>query len=237
MERIPLLVTNNGNTKIRKSSEGTPYRIASLSMAPDDIICPARKIAQCHRDCLFMAGRGQMKAVQTARRKKTKLWHQDRELFLQILMDELAAFIQSCRRSDHIPVARLNTISDIAWEQYGVPQLFRPLGLQMYDYTKRADRLDRTPDNYQLMFSYSAAPLYREEVLKALKTSAPMSVVFRGGLPKSFLDREVIDGDKSDLFNLKATNKIIGLRVKGSEAKQSQSPFIVNNPDFEEVAA
>jgi len=237
MERIPLLVTNNGNTKIRKSAEGTPFRIASLSMAPDDILCPNRKAAKCDVDCLFKAGRGMQKNVQDSRRRKTKLWHTNKELFLQWLMDDLSKFIRSCKKSGHIPAARLNTISDIAWENYGVPQLFRPLGLQMYDYTKRAERLGKTPSNYRLMFSYSAAPEYRSEVIKALKTSSPISVVFRGGLPSSYLGREVIDGDKSDILNLEAENKIIGLKLKGYAAQNSKSPFIVDNPEIARVAA
>ena len=238
MQELSLLVTNNGNTKVRKTAEGTPFRIASLSMAPDDIICKNRKIAECDKPCLFKSGRGQMQIVQNSRRAKTKLWHNDRDLFIDILTRELNAFIRSCKKSGHIPAARLNTISDIPWEDYGIPQLFSPLGLKMYDYTKIADRLGKTPDNYSLMFSYSSAPAYQEEVRKALATDCPISVVFRGGMPSSFLGREVIDGDRSDLFNLEAQGKIIGLKLKGGkEIQSSSSPFIVDNPEIEEAAA
>jgi hypothetical protein len=87
------------------------------------------------------------------------------------------------------------------------------------------------------MFSYSGAPNYHAQVLKAIKTSAPISVVFRGGLPGSFLGREVIDGDKSDLINLSSENKIIGLKLKGYDAQESQSRFIVDNPERVGVAA
>ena len=108
----------------------------------------------------------------------------------------------------------------------------------MYDYTKRVDRLGRTPDNYSLMFSYSGAPAYRRDVDRALETEYPISVVFRGGLPGEFLGREVIDGDKSDLFNLKAKNKIVGLKLKGGkEIQSSRSAFIVDNPELIGVAA
>jgi hypothetical protein len=52
------------------------------------------------------------------------------------------------------------------------------------------------------------------------------------------MGREVIDGDLSDLFNLKARNKIVGLKLKGGKDIQlSQSPFIVDNPELLEVAA
>jgi hypothetical protein len=43
------------------------------------------------------------------------------------------------------------------------------------------------------------------------------------------MGRDVYDGDKSDLDNLGQRGKIIGLRVKGNEAKKSKSPFIVDS--------
>ena len=61
----------------------------------------------------------------------------------------------------------------------------------------------------------------------ALKTAAPISVVFNGPMPETFLGREVIDGDVSDLENLFSGKKIIGLKAKG-KAKKSDSDFIVN---------
>ena len=48
----------------------------------------------------------------------------------------------------------------------------------------------------------------------ALTTAAPISVVFNGPMPETFLGREVIDGDVSDLENLFSGNKIIGLKAR-----------------------
>lgn len=231
-----LLVTNNGNTKIKKSAEGSGYKIASLSMAPDDLICQNRKIAECDLDCLFKSGRGAMKVVERSRRAKTRLWHTDRDLFLKILRKDIEAHIRSSKKADLIPAVRLNTISDIPWEDYGIFQDYPEL--IGYDYTKIADRLGKTPPNYSLMFSFSQALGYRAEVDKVIETDFPISVVFRGGFPARFLGREVIDGDRSDLFNLEARGKVIGLKLKGGKAIQSSdSPFIVDNPDLVEVAA
>ena len=233
---MQLLSTNQSNTKIRKSAEGSPYRIASLSMKPDDIICPASKAADCRKDCLFHAGRGTMQSVINARSDKSRYWHNDRDGFLAQLCNELFRFIKSCKRSGDLPAARLNTISDINWEYYGIPSMFPELF--MYDYTKRAARLGKTPDNYKLMFSYSSAPAYQGSVAKALRTSAPIAVVFRGGFPDYYLNRPVIDGDKSDLFNLKSENQIVALKLKGGKSiQQSRSAFIVDNPELLKVAA
>ena len=82
------------------------------------------------------------------------------------------------------------------------------------------------------MFSYSAAPEYQNQVNIALKTDVPITAVFRGGLPAQFLGREVYDGDVSDIENIAQRGKIIGLRVKGHEAKKSRSPFVIPNPDL-----
>ena len=85
------------------------------------------------------------------------------------------------------------------------------------------------PNNYSLMFSYSKAKKYRKQVEIALTTDTPITVVFRGGLPTTYMGREVVDGDISDLDNLDARGKIVGLRVKGNEAKKSDSKFIVDS--------
>ena len=231
-----LLVTNGSNTKVRKSQKGSGYKIGSLSMAPDDIICLNRKIAKCDVDCLFKSGRGAMSNVQQSRRAKTKLWHQDRNLFLEILYKDIERHIKSSQRADLIPAVRLNVISDIGWENYGIFDRYPEL--VGYDYTKRPERIGKTPDNYKLMFSYSGAPDYQPMVKQALKTDIPISTVFRGGFPSTWLGREVVDGDQSDLFNLRAKNKIVGLKLKGGkDIQQSQSPFIVDNPELLEVAA
>ena len=85
----------------------------------------------------------------------------------------------------------------------------------MYDYTKLAHRLGRTPETYKLMFSYSGAQAYQNQVKTALKTDVPISAVFRGPMPAEFLGRRVIDGDASDLVNVMAGPVIVGLQAKG----------------------
>jgi hypothetical protein len=231
---MKLLNTNASNTKIMKSQTGTEYEIASLSLMPDSIICPAQTIAACKDPCLVSAGRGQMHSVAASRQSKSDLWHLDQAQFLETLTKEMAAFIKRCNTRGKLAAFRLNTISDIAWEKYGIPQLF-PQAL-LYDYTKLAARLGKTPDNYKLMFSYSAAPAYQNQVNAALKKDVPISAVFRGGLPATFLGRKVIDGDKSDLINLFSGNVVVGLKLKGGKRIQaSQSPFIVDNPELIEL--
>lgn len=232
---MKLLSTSSGNPKILKSEKGTDFRIADLSLWPNLSICPGSTAAGCFTDCLKISGRGQMSSVQKARMRKTELWMSDRPRFLELLFDQIHRFIKSCKRSGHRAAARLNVLSDIPWEKFDLFQSFPELF--GYDYTKRVARLGTTPKNYKLIFSYSGAPNYQGSVTKALKTSAPLAVVFRGGFPKSFLGREVIDGDASDLVNVRALGKVVGLKVKGAGAKRSKSPFFIDNPELLPVAA
>ena len=77
------------------------------------------------------------------------------------------------------------------------------------------------------MFSYSGKAEYQKQVAIALKHDVPISVVFYGEMPETFLGRRVIDGDASDLENLFSGKTIVGLKAKG-KAKKSESDFIVN---------
>ena len=217
---MKLLNTAAGNTKILKTQKGTDFRIASLSLYPNDTICPAAILAGCKAPCLVSAGRGAMNSVAQGRKNKTALFMESPATFVTKLENEIDNFISLCTKQGKRAAFRLNTISDIPWEKYGIPQNFP--NAQFYDYTKAANRLGKTPDNYGLMFSYSQTPKYQKQVARALETNAPIAVVFRGFVPvgKYFLGREIIDGDKSDIINTTAHNKICGLKLKGNKNKK-----------------
>lgn len=233
-----LLNTNNGNTKIAKSAKsklGTDLvRIASLSMMPDLILCPASELAGCRKVCLFTTGRGRFSNVQASRQAKTDWWHADRGEFLAQLRKEMHSFIKTCKRQSVKPVFRLNTISDIAWEtHFDLEGEFGDAFL--YDYTKRAKRLGNTPENYALMFSFSTRMLYKKQVIRALQTKVPMAVVGHCEMPKTFLGRPCIDGDASDIVNVQSGEVIVWLRAKG-DAKRDQSGFVVHDTTLVEQA-
>ena len=213
---MKLLDTSNTNHKIKKSQlSREAVRIASLSLFPDDLLCPSRHNADCANPCIVGAGCGAMGNVIAGRKNKTDFYHADRAAFIAQLKREFTNFWKLCSRNNVRGYVRLNTFSDIQWERRengSIPQSFPELTL--YDYTKLASRLDRVPDNYKLMFSYSDAPKYRNQVRRALKSDRPISVVFYGPMPDRFLDRPVINGDDSDLNNLYHTGYIVGLRFK-----------------------
>ena len=228
---MQLIDTSLSNTKIAKTQKEynpfkRPFRISSLSLYPNDEICPGSLLADCQEACLRSAGYGKFKNVKEGRQKKTELWLTNPDLFLELFANQLKNFQKLCDKQNVKAVHRPNTISDIDWERYGIPQLFPRMFF--YDYTKRPFRLTRVPKNCRLMFSFSGVPGYQNQVKAALKTDAPISAVFNGPFPNEFLGREVIDGDKSDLINLyKGKKKIIGLKAKG-DAKKDKTGFVIH---------
>jgi len=246
---MKLLDTTGGNPKLGKTARGgfdhgfgavesaavTRARVAGLSLYPDSVLCAGSKAAGCMDDCLKGQGRGQMDSVTEARQAKADWFYSDPYAFMVQLKGELESFRDTCKRSGAMPFVRLNVLSDIDWENYNVPQAFPEL--VFYDYTKRAARLGNTPDNYRLIFSYSGRAQYAGQVSRALKTLAPVAVVFRGGLPAHFLGRRVMDGDASDIANFRAVGQIVGLRAKGTSARDNQNGFIIDNPELLAVAS
>ena len=236
-----LIDTRATNTKVKKTQrkENTyfekPVRMASLSMHPDPLICAGSKAAGCMPGRLKGAGLAAVyDSVNKARQQKTDFWHADQSGFLTQLTRELSNFKKLCDRNNLQGVVRLNVLSDIAWEQFGIPQAFPELFF--YDYTKRAKRLGNTPDNYKLMFSYSDRPQYQKQVSMALPTGVPVAVVFKNRVPAEYLGRPVIDGDLSDLDNVMAGPVVVGLTAKGP-AKNDQTGFVVDGNMISRLAA
>jgi len=243
-----LLDTTGGNPKLGKTTRAgfdhgfseikgaavSRARVAGLSLYPDAVLCAGSKAAGCMADCLKEQGRGKMDSVAEARQAKADWFYSDPVGFFTQLKGELENFRDTCRRSGVMPFVRLNVLSDVDWETYHVPQAFPEI--TFYDYTKRASRLCKTPDNYRLIFSYSGRAQYARQVERAWRTGLPVAVVFRGGLPAQFRGRPVIDGDASDIANFRAIGKIVGLRAKGTSARDNQNGFIVDNPELVAIA-
>ena len=236
-----LFDTRATNPKVKKTQrkENTyfekPVRMASLSMHPDPIICAGSKAAGCMPECLKGAGLAAVyDSINKARQQKTDFWHADQVGFLAQARRELTNFDKLCERQELQGVVRPNVLSDIAWEQFGIPQAFP--NLFFYDYTKRAKRLGNTPENYKLMFSYSDRPQYQKQVAMALPTGVPVAVVFKNRVPAEYLGRPVIDGDLSDLDNVMAGPVVVGLTAKGP-AKNDKSGFVVDGNKIASLAA
>ena len=237
---MKLLDTQGANPKAKKSAKsefyGQPVRYATLSMMPNDKLCPMRQSAGCELPCLVTSGMaGVFPTVNASRQAKTDWWMNDRAGFLEQLKREMHNFMALCAKQGKLPVFRLNTISDIPWERH-LDMTYEFRNAVFLDYTKIASRLGNVPSNYHLIFSYSAKAEFAKQVAVAMKSKAPMSVVFRGKFPIVFMGRPVIDGDASDIVNAQKRGHIVGLKAKGKARNDVGNPFIVNTDNLIAVA-
>ena len=228
-----LLDRFGANTKLKKSSKGI-YNVAGLSLMPSLKFCPMSLIAQCFEECLKSAGRGKFNNVVKARNNKSNFYNNDKDLFIELLIHELKLHVINCKKNNVKPSARLNVLSDIPYEKTDIFNMFKEI--YFYDYTKRANRIEACNkiENYKLMFSYSGASGYQKQVSKAIEFSNPIAVVFKNEFPKMFLNRPVFDGDVSDIDNSTRDNYIIGLKAKGSLARNSFNDFVVDLPKMQD---
>jgi len=226
------LLSIDSNSKLAKTNKvaGENYLYAGLSLMPDPIICPGSKAAQCMDVCLKESGLAAVyPTIALARQAKTDWYHRDTAGFLRALIKDLIALRKKAAKLGKRARVRLNVLSDIAWEHHGIPQIFSDI--EFYDYTKRAGRINKTPPNYRLTFSYSGVKTYARQVERAAAAGANMAVVFHvkkgQALPKLWQGKAVIDGDEHDGRFDDPAGVIVGLRAKGP-AIQDASGFVVS---------
>lgn len=224
-----------GNPKLMKG-EKKGYLSFVLHLSPADVsgyeTCPKRT-AGCTAACLNTAGRGGMfkeggtNTIQEARKRKTRMFFENRVQFLAQLSVDIEKGIKQAEKKGMIPAFRLNGTSDIAWEKYEVIggknifQLFPEV--QFYDYTKMRNRKVAGLKNYHLTFS--KADGNDMDVRLAASAGMNVAVVF-DKLPETYIGRTVVDGDDTDLRFLDPKGVVIGLKAKG-RARKDTSGFVV----------
>lgn len=227
-----------GNPKLMKG-EKKGYLSFVLHLAPSDLsgynTCPMAS-AGCRAACLNTAGRGGLfkagtstNTIQEARIRKTRLFFEDRDTFMAMLVKDITAAIKMASKRNLIPVIRLNGTSDIRWETVTVNGFANIMSafpaITFYDYTKIANRRN-LPPNYSLTFSRSET---NDAVLPTIMQNIAVVFGVKKGkeLPTMYLGRPVIDGDDTDLRFLDPKGVIVGLRGKGKARSGSFDNFVV----------
>ena len=235
---------STGNPKVLKGMvQG--YNTYILHLAPADVsgyeTCPKRT-AGCTAACLNLAGRGGMfkkgettNVIQEARKRKTKMFFENRVEFMNLLVKDIELGIKQSARLGLIPVFRLNGTSDLSFEKYSVVRngieykniFYAFPEVQFYDYTKILGRKVQGIPNYQLTFS--AADGNDADVYRAVAQGYNVAVVFgikkTLPMPETYLGRPVFNGDESDLRFLDPKGVIVGLYAKG-KAKKDETGFV-----------
>ena len=229
------LMFKSGNPKTDKnqSVEGLENIVVlHLNLAPADLsgynVCPMASQG-CKSACLHTAGNPVFQAQKDKGRiNRARFYMQNRDKFMTQLTRELVNFVKWCDKNKKIGVVRLNTTSDISWENYNLFEKF-PM-LQFYDYTKiqkRALKFARGeyPPNYHLTYSLNEDNY--DKAVEVLNEGGNIAVVFRKDLPDTFMGKKVVNGDLHDLRYLDPKNVVVGLKAKG-KAKTDYSGFVMN---------
>ena len=217
-----LSVGTNAKTKKGDSEEAiTAIQYLAPSLNSGYETC-AGKSEGCSAACLFTAGRGAMNSVQQARIRKTKLFFEDNEKYINYLEEDLSLLDKYGKDNNMSVYVRLNGTSDLDFISLNIFDKYNDL--KFYDYTKIKERLSLDlPDNYRLTYSKDERTT-EEEVLEIINL-ANVAVVFDNS-PETYLGLPVFEGDLTDLRYEDPEKHIIGLKAKG-RAKQNFSGFVV----------
>lgn len=232
-----LLARPESNPKLAKGMK-MGVLSAPLHLAPADLsgfeVC-AMRTPGCTAACLNTAGNpAYREGKQRARLAKTRLYFEQRDLFMAVLVKEIEAFERKANRANMVCGVRLNATSDIVWERvpvYRDGKRFDNImsafpNVSFYDYTKRFNRRD-LPENYHLTFSLADGN--DDDARAAFERGINVAVVFdvkRGHpLPATYGGDPVIDGDLHDYRPADGHGVIVGLRAKG-DAIGDQSGFV-----------
>lgn len=232
-----LLSAPNANPKVNKNA-ALGYLTAPLHLAPFNLsgvmnVCPKATVG-CAAACLHTAGNpAYMQGKTSARIRKTKLFHLDRQLFINQLIEDIERLRRAAKRAGLKPAVRLNATSDLSFERFA-PELFTKFhDVIFYDYTKVYNRIAKhagaitsflpLPKNYSFTLSWHEKLTKREQEIYAatlIAQRANVAVVFSGRkLPNTWdvngLSFPVVDGDLSDCRFLDPRGVIVGLRAKG----------------------
>lgn len=221
-----------------KTSKGDKrnYLTGIVYMAPSNIVIGINVCkfasAGCKKACLYTAGHGAFSNVQAARIKRTELFRDDINEFMDTITMEIIKLNKKATRKGTSLAIRLNGTSDICWEKIRSrltnKNIFETFPtIQFYDYTKDHTRLDALKGkwgNYHLTYSVSETKASEKHALRLLPLGVNCAVVFKE-LPTKYLGHKVINGDLDDLRFLDDKGVVVGLKAKG-QARKDQSGFV-----------
>ena len=197
---------------------------SGLYLAPANMsgyeVCPGSINCECRKLCLNGSGRAKIEAItygvehsriNQARIKKTRLFFQNRELFMRILCYEIDRGREYARSHNMNYSVRLNCTSDISEAAFhidGMNILELYPDVQFYGYTKVPTRyklVEKYP-NLDLTFSYSGENW--DTCVEFLRRGINVAVVFdTKDCPVAFRGYNVINMSKHDVRYLDPKNK------------------------------
>lgn len=190
-------------------------------------ICPSATDG-CKKACLFFTGRAaflsknqKISNVNKCRFLRTVLFFVNRSYFMDWLFYEIKRAQVKANKENKKLAIRLNGTSDINIKTFknseGINVLDKFENIQFYDYTKLVKQLDNVRINYDVTFSYGGFSNLVDVVdclEKGIRVSIPFDLKDFGGLPETFMNVPIVNGDETDLTFLAPSNVVWGLKFK-----------------------
>ena len=231
----------NADSKTSKGNKLNKYFTSILYLAPDNeadskkSVCPWSS-AGCRKGCLFTSGLGGVyPAINLARIRKTKLFHNDKEKFFNLFHKDIEKFKVFCGKHNVKPTVRDDGTSDLG---LSIMASKKHPSVQFYNYTKSAKRYFRFLNgryNSNVHFTFSRSEENEADAFDILEAGGQVAFVFRKKIPETWKGYKVVNGDLTDLrftdrknFNIpNGQGFIVGLTAKG-KAKKDTSGFVID---------
>ena len=245
---IAYLGKHSQSMKMRLSEENGTVTYC-LYLAPWNMsgyqVCPGG--LHCHKLCLNGSGRNKTdilargfdgSIINRSRIKKTRLFYENKNLFMQLLIHEIKKTQNYARKNNMGFAVRLNGTSDLSPEAFtyrGKNILEWFPNVQFYDYTKVPNRfklVEKYP-NYYLTFSFDGHNW--QSCMEALSMGINVAVVFANQemLPMKFAGYPVCDGNLFDMRFLDPQYHIVGLHYHTTAANYDKDgKYIEPEDDF-----
>lgn len=251
---LSYVVGYNASTKVEKGTKKS-YDTAIMYLAPamnsGINMCPTATEG-CKKACLFTAGRARtyftahkrpISDVNWARLRRTWLFKVNPSFYKKWMELDIQRAKGTSQRKGHTLTVRLNGTSDIKIGVFG--QILNKFSdIQFYDYTKVWSQLDNTEKfkNYAVAWSFANSNEFGNfaNTYKALELGYRASVCFDldsfgGEFPKTFMGKEVVNGDETDLIFLTPENCILGLNFKKNGSDKTENRFIVTKEIYNQI--
>jgi hypothetical protein len=235
------------SAKIMHSQQFSHQHTYAIYLSPASLsgynVC-SHSTPECRMGCLNTSGRAGieefagMTVIKSARIKKTRLFFEETEFFMQWMIAEIKHYQKRAAKMGFYFSARLNATSDIDWQNVYVDgkNIFNIFpAVNFYDYTKNHGKFYCKPDNYHLTYSYTGRNWNFCKV--ALSQGHNIAMVFNvkkeSDLPKEYKGYSVINGDLTDYRIDDAKGIIVGLKWKRIANREAEkyvlnSCFVVN---------
>ena len=233
------LTLPNASPKLIKSN-GMGFYNAGIGLAQANLSATNNCTAStpdCRKLCLGNFGRAEfLPQLMQTRINRSNFLHRHRQLAWQTMLPQLMAIDRRATRNGLTVAFRPDITSDKNWDLI-LPQLFATFpNWKFYGYTKLRSKITRYLNGSNPMVpTFSWSERLKSKLVNhtsgddypsfLLENGINIAVVFydrktlAGRLPRKFLGRTVIDGDKHDLRFLDPRGVIVGLKPKLPKSK------------------